>query len=109
MGGSSDDEQVVIEKLESRAKWLDEVQSLFKLADADGTGYLDEKKFTHFVADHNVQALLSKLGIEVESMSAAGLFCLLDFTGNGRIDEKEFTFALTGIHGHAKSIDIARL
>merc|ERR1712083_733046 len=56
-----------------------------------------------------VQTLLSKLGIEVDTMTVGSLFNLLDLDGDGEINETEFAIGLSQVHGSARSIDVAKL
>merc|ERR1712032_91349 len=105
----SDEDHVIMEELDNRRKWLEDVKSLFMAANSDGTGQLSWQKFKHHVEDVRVQAYFRKLGVDVESRSAHGLFQLLDFDGDGKVDVDEFAMGIQEIHGTAAKMDIARL
>jgi len=104
-----DDEMVMMEQLDLRTQWLQEVKVLFDKADADGNGRLGIEEFKKMMADFRLQAFLSKLGVHVESYCAAGLFNLLDFDGDGKLNIDEFVTNLQLVHGPAKSVDVVKL
>merc|ERR1711920_1103206 len=106
---AQDEDNMVVNRLQTKKAWLEEDHQLFLQADSDGCGTLDFEHFKAFIVDVRVQILLGKLGVEVDSISAHGLFNLLDLDGNGEIDEQEFALALNRVHGEARSLDIARL
>jgi len=107
---SEDYDLVLMEQLENRTQWFNEVRDIFEAADADGSGYLNGEEFTSQIRDDvRLQAQFRKIGVHVEAYSAAGLFQLLDFDGDGRLDLDEFCLALQQVHGNARSIDVAKL
>jgi len=104
-----DDEMVMMEQLQERNKWFDDVKELFKAADTDGTGTLNADEFAVKMQDFRMQAWLRKIGVHVETYSAHGLFALLDFDGDGILGLEEFAHALQSVHGNARSVDLARV
>jgi hypothetical protein len=106
---AQDAEMVMMEQMEQRQAWYEEVKELFDAADRDKTGYLDKHEFSKKMEDLKMQAWFRKIGVHVESYSANGLFKLLDFDGDGKLDMDEFAMALQQVHGHARSIDVARV
>merc|ERR1719272_1631372 len=101
---------VLMEQLETRDKWFDEVRSIFESADLDGSGFVNGEEFTQKIKeDARLQAQFRKIGVQVEAYSSAGLFQLLDFDGDGELDLDEFCLALQQVHGNARSIDVAKL
>lgn len=106
---AKDDEMVLLENMEKRKVWFEEVAELFRAADKDGSGRLDGKEFAVKMKDYRMQAWLQKIGVQVESYSAEGLFALLDFDGDGWLDLDEFAVALQSVHGPARSIDLAKV
>merc|ERR1712194_881708 len=100
---------VLMEEMELRQTWLDEVKELFDAADTDGSGHLDAAEFATKMKDLKMQAWLRKIGVQVEAYSAVGLFQLLDFDGDGKLDLDEFAMALQKVHGAARSIDVAKI
>jgi len=106
----ADEDFVLMEQLESREKWFEEVKDIFESADADSSGKLNGEEFTEQIkTDARLQAQLRKIGVQVEAYSANGLFQLLDFDGSGELDLDEFCLALQAVNGGARSIDIAKL
>jgi hypothetical protein len=106
---AADEDMVMMEQMELRRQWMEEVKKLFEEADKDGSGHLDAEEFTKQLKDYRMQAWFRKIGVQIESYSAAGLFALLDFDGDGRLDLDEFSMALLQVHGPARSIDVARI
>lgn len=104
-----DEDMVLMEQLETRRKWFEEVKVLFEAADVDGSGCLNAEEFSIQLQDIRMQAWFRKIGVQVESYSAAGLFQLLDFDGDGSLDLDEFAIALQQVHGPARSIDVAKI
>merc|ERR1719218_125441 len=99
----------MMQQMELRRQWLEEVKELFEAADTNGSGQLDAVEFTKQLQDYRLQAWFRKIGVQVESYSAQGLFQLLDFDGDGKLDLDEFAMALQQVHGPARSIDVARV
>mmetsp|Transcript_142830 Transcript_142830/g.362583 ORF Transcript_142830/g.362583 Transcript_142830/m.362583 type:complete len:653 (+) Transcript_142830:68-2026(+) len=104
---SKDETHLIMETIESRKQWLDEVKALWKSFEAEGN--VDLKTFVSKVEDVRVQALFRRLGLEVESENASGLFALLDFDSSGVVEIDEFATGVQMLHGQAKNIDMARL
>eukprot|EP00927_Polykrikos_kofoidii_P054392 TRINITY_DN4880_c0_g1_i1.p1 TRINITY_DN4880_c0_g1~~TRINITY_DN4880_c0_g1_i1.p1 ORF type:complete len:778 (-),score=144.65 TRINITY_DN4880_c0_g1_i1:154-2487(-) len=101
--------EMVVEDLESRKQWLNEVKDLFEQGDSDNLGHFNAEKFEVFFAGPRVQAACRKLGVEVHPYHAQGLFDILDFDGDGTISKEEFALGLDALHGSAKSIDVCRI
>eukprot|EP00427_Karlodinium_veneficum_P036682 CAMPEP_0169282686 /NCGR_PEP_ID=MMETSP1016-20121227/57065_1 /TAXON_ID=342587 /ORGANISM="Karlodinium micrum, Strain CCMP2283" /LENGTH=230 /DNA_ID=CAMNT_0009371679 /DNA_START=28 /DNA_END=720 /DNA_ORIENTATION=+ len=105
-----DQDMVLMEQLENRRQWFEEVRSIFEAADADDDGTLDAVEFVGKLAsDVRMQAWLRKVGVHIEAHSAHQLFTLLDLDGDGHLDFDEFASALQQVHGNARSIDLARI
>jgi hypothetical protein len=105
-----DQDMVLMEQLDNRRQWFEEVRSVFDTGDANGDGQLDLLEFVdHLASDVKMQAWLRRLGVHIEAHSAEQLFALLDLDGNGQLDFDEFAIALQQVHGTARSIDIARI
>lgn len=104
-----DDEMVLLESMEKRKIWFEEVAELFRAADSDNSGRLDGEEFAAKMKDYRMQAWLQKIGVQVEAYSAEGLFALLDFDDDGWLDFNEFANALQSVHGYARSIDLAKV
>jgi len=106
---AQDEEMVLMEQMEVRRQWFEEVKDLFNAADLDGSGELDVTEFSDKMQDVRMQAWFRKIGVQVEAYSAQGLFQLLDFDGDGKLDLDEFAIALQSVHGAARSIDVAKI
>lgn len=104
-----DETQFIMETVQTRKIWLEEVKSLFARVADPMTMQLDVQSFVEHVGDMRVQVTFKKLGIEVEQDNAAGLFELLDLRGDGFVDLDEFALGVQMLHGSARSIDMARL
>mmetsp|Transcript_2374 Transcript_2374/g.4309 ORF Transcript_2374/g.4309 Transcript_2374/m.4309 type:complete len:607 (-) Transcript_2374:155-1975(-) len=102
-------EMMLMEQMESRRAWLQEVADLFNDFDMDGSGNLIDLEFSSKLEDIRIKARFEKLGVPVDSTNSERLFELLDFDGDGRIDIDEFTEAMQSMKGQARSIDIAKI
>lgn len=106
---AEDGDMVMIEEMENRTVWLQEVKEIFDTFDGDKDGVLDKEEFTDHLQDHKMRAWFRKIGVHVESYSAQGMFSLLDYDGDGKVDLDEFAMALHQVHGPARSIDVAKI
>mmetsp|Transcript_67205 Transcript_67205/g.118820 ORF Transcript_67205/g.118820 Transcript_67205/m.118820 type:complete len:615 (-) Transcript_67205:46-1890(-) len=106
---SQDDELILMDQMEQRHSWLDEVEEIFKMADVDGSGTVDLDEFREQMNDARVKGKFEKLGVVVDYRNADAIFKLLDFDGDGNLDINEFTHSLQCVQGNAKSIDVARI
>eukprot|EP00927_Polykrikos_kofoidii_P054992 TRINITY_DN49308_c0_g1_i1.p1 TRINITY_DN49308_c0_g1~~TRINITY_DN49308_c0_g1_i1.p1 ORF type:complete len:693 (+),score=134.49 TRINITY_DN49308_c0_g1_i1:326-2404(+) len=107
-----DQEEIYIEELHERSRWVDEVKALFSIVDGcnDETyPTLTWECFERSFADIRVQACLGKMGLDTVNMTPRALFDLLDFDGNGMVNLDDFVVGLQQLRGHARSVDIARL
>eukprot|EP00929_Paragymnodinium_shiwhaense_P042264 TRINITY_DN21893_c0_g1_i1.p1 TRINITY_DN21893_c0_g1~~TRINITY_DN21893_c0_g1_i1.p1 ORF type:complete len:726 (-),score=123.69 TRINITY_DN21893_c0_g1_i1:344-2521(-) len=106
---SQDHDMVLMEEIEHRKGWFEEVRQLFEDADEEQNGLISKADFSEKIRDLSMQARFRKLGVNVESYSAQGLFSLLDFDADGFLNLDEFAIALRQVHGPARSIDLARV
>lgn len=104
-----DEDHMIMEELNARKMWFEEVRQLFEYADADGTGEVEWHEFEEVCADLRVQMFFRKIGVDVESSGTHGLFQLLDFNGNGKVDVDEFVMGIQQLHGVARSLDMIKL
>merc|ERR1719240_877562 len=98
-----------MEEQAERERIGEEIEKLFMEADADKNGSIDYDEFATTIGDWKVQATLTRMGLHVGTETAAGLFMLLDLEGQGMIKISDFAYVIPQIHGHAKSIDVAKL
>mmetsp|Transcript_94234 Transcript_94234/g.272276 ORF Transcript_94234/g.272276 Transcript_94234/m.272276 type:complete len:704 (+) Transcript_94234:72-2183(+) len=105
----SDADNMVMEELSARERWMEEMRAVFELADKDGTGALDINEFYNYVQDVRVQAYFRKIGLNVEKDNARALFSLIDLDGNGVVELEEFVEGCAQFVGNARQLDIARL
>jgi len=106
---AKDEEHMIMEELETRKQWFEDIKTVFASADIDGDGEMRWEEFEGYIADVRIQTYFKKIGLDVESQCAKGLFELLDFDGDGSVNLDEFASSVQEIHGPAKSIDIVRL
>mmetsp|Transcript_94459 Transcript_94459/g.266729 ORF Transcript_94459/g.266729 Transcript_94459/m.266729 type:complete len:370 (+) Transcript_94459:1-1110(+) len=104
-----DGEQMILEELDSRRQWLEEVKGLFRSADEDQSGELTWEEFAMLFQDDHVLAHFRKLGIDIVHTNMKGLFNLLNSDGSGRVSIDELTSSMLMVHGAARSIDIVHL
>ena len=106
---SCNENQILIDQLETRRQWLQQVRNVFQSVDSDESGYVSRDEFRSLLGDWKVTALLSKLGLDVQRQQEDSLFNLFDFDGGGYIDLEEFVLSLESLSGNARSIDLAKL
>eukprot|EP00401_Gymnodinium_catenatum_P045275 CAMPEP_0117557206 /NCGR_PEP_ID=MMETSP0784-20121206/52207_1 /TAXON_ID=39447 /ORGANISM="" /LENGTH=206 /DNA_ID=CAMNT_0005354509 /DNA_START=974 /DNA_END=1594 /DNA_ORIENTATION=+ len=104
-----DEEHMILEELESRKMWLEEVQCLFEAADTSGTGELSWAEFDALFHDSKVLAQFRKLGIDVVYANVKGLFTLLNTDGSGKVGISELASSMLMVSGPARSIDMVYL
>jgi hypothetical protein len=104
-----DADNMVMEELNAREKWLDEMRAVFEKADETGSGDLDVNEFVKYVQDVRVQAYFRKIGLNVEKDNSRALFSLIDLDSNGVIELSEFVEGCAQFVGTARQLDIARL
>jgi len=106
---AKDDDLMLMDEIEKRKQWIQQVRDLFESADEDGQGELSWEEFSEQLKDLRVQRCLDKLGIDVNATSHESIFQQFDFDGSGSIAISEFTTSLMRLHGTARSLDIAEL
>lgn len=104
-----DDEHMLIEEIESRKKWMKDIEALFRRADTDGSGELSFEEFNASMSDVRIETALKNCGVDLTKTSLRHVWELLDFDNSGNIEIESFAAGLQQLHGDAKSIDIARL
>lgn len=104
---SKDETTVIMQTIEARKQWLDEVKALWRSFSKSEN--LDYETFSERLQDVRIQALFRRLGVEVASENVAGLFNLLDLRSVGTVNVDEFAMGIEMLHGYAKNIDMARL
>jgi hypothetical protein len=104
-----DEEKMVLDHLENRRTWLKEVTQLFHRADTGDRGELTVEEFEDLFSDHGMQALMSKLGLELEASNAASVFQLFDFDGSGSLTCDEFIECVQNVRGTARSLHVCQL
>eukprot|EP00928_Gymnodinium_smaydae_P061105 TRINITY_DN4521_c0_g1_i3.p1 TRINITY_DN4521_c0_g1~~TRINITY_DN4521_c0_g1_i3.p1 ORF type:complete len:640 (+),score=74.85 TRINITY_DN4521_c0_g1_i3:202-1920(+) len=107
MSALKDEQTLLLECLDEKNHWQDEVLKLFN--QLGGNDWITYKEFESRITDLNVQARIRKLGLEVEPHAMLGLFDILDYDRTGFLSKEDFVLGLRMLHGNAKSIDIARL
>jgi len=106
---AKDEDLMLMEEIEKRKAWIQQVKEFFEQADEDGTGELTWEEFSLQLQDLRVQRCLEKLGIDVNATSHESIFQQFDFDGSGTIAIGEFTTSLMRFHGAARSMDIAEV
>merc|ERR1719350_365421 len=102
----NDHHQNCLEKEAKQAKELMEIEWMFKLMDADGSGTISWKEFKDSFADPEMCKKWTLLDFSREQCNE--LFQLLDH-GNGEIEIQRFFEGLTRMRGVAQAKDVFRL
>lgn len=100
---------MLLEEIESRRKWINDVEAVFQQADEDDSGTIDYDEFLKVHEDIRLQTALKCMGVDLSKMKPSKVWEMLDFEQKGEIDVDAFASALQHFHGDAKSIDVARL
>merc|ERR1712151_1468248 len=101
-----DEDHAVKAKEASKSKDLKELQKLFLLMDADGSGTLSWDEFKDSFSDVEMSRKWTLLDFQPDECKE--LFTLLD-DGDGEIETEEFFEGLGRMKGNAMSKDIFRL
>ncbi|CAE7946586.1 ANKHD1, partial [Symbiodinium sp. KB8] len=104
-----DEENMMLEEIQNRKRWIKEIETLFAKADTDQSGNVEWEEFENALADLRVQLCFKNLGIDLHKVSLEQIWQLIDFDNKGYIEISEFADCLLEMHGVAHSIDIARL
>jgi len=104
-----DEENMMLEEIQNRKRWIKEIETLFSKADTDGSGNVEWEEFENALTDLRVQLCFKNLGIDLNKVSLEQIWQLIDFEDKGCIDISEFADCLMEMHGVAHSIDVARL
>lgn len=104
-----DEENMMLEEIQNRNRWIKEIETLFAKADTDQSGNVEWEEFENALADLRVQLCFKNLGIDLHKVSLEQIWQLIDFDNKGYIEISEFADCLLEMHGVAHSIDIARL
>jgi len=111
-----DEQQMLLQEMTERKKWIDEVKTLFdqaseqkQMEDGDVLSLIPWPTFHELCKDIQMQHLLKKLGIDVLAIDARSLFQLFDADGSGSIELDEFADGLKRFHGSATGVDLAQL
>eukprot|EP00440_Ansanella_granifera_P032352 gb/GFBE01035107.1/.p1 GENE.gb/GFBE01035107.1/~~gb/GFBE01035107.1/.p1 ORF type:complete len:671 (+),score=131.93 gb/GFBE01035107.1/:1-2013(+) len=99
---NNDAEMLVQEKLAKKAKFVKNLECVFKATDTSGDGAISEDELLAILEDPKVKAYLHALDLEVHEGSA--LFHLLD-DGSGQVTCDEFINGLLRFKGPARAID----
>lgn len=105
----TDEEQVMLEEMEQRQQWVEEVKLAFSKADADGSEKLELEEFIGIAMDARVQFVMNKLGVDLCATKPESIFALFDQDSDGSINVDEFASAMQHVRGPARSIEVARL
>eukprot|EP00929_Paragymnodinium_shiwhaense_P054357 TRINITY_DN27239_c0_g2_i1.p1 TRINITY_DN27239_c0_g2~~TRINITY_DN27239_c0_g2_i1.p1 ORF type:complete len:712 (-),score=180.93 TRINITY_DN27239_c0_g2_i1:330-2465(-) len=103
----SDKEAIIKEELDSKFRYLQNMQEVFMEMDADGTGGITLDEFQEHLGDQRVIAYFNSLKLDVSD--ATMLFRLLDSDNSGSVDVEEFLDGCQRLKGEARSLDIASL
>lgn len=100
---TSDDQIMLNNKARAIRKYEKKMSDLFKHADEDGSGSLDQEEFVEVMHDPSVRKWLSSMGLDVHDV--ATLFELVH-GGDGHITAHELVTSSTKLRGGARSIDL---
>lgn len=104
-----DENHMIMEELDRRKMWFEEVKHLFGAVDVDRSGSVTLPEFLTVCSDIKVKALMRKMGVDVSGDRIESLFTMLDFDGDGTVDVDEFVLGMQEIHGNATALDMVKL
>jgi len=98
------EEKVAKEKQKLDEKIMHSLEQIFKEADTDGSGDLDQQELAEAMKNPKVKKALSALGISITDLEL--LFSLLDEDGSGNIKTDMFFRGCTRLRGPAMARDL---
>eukprot|EP00931_Biecheleriopsis_adriatica_P066408 TRINITY_DN40778_c0_g1_i1.p1 TRINITY_DN40778_c0_g1~~TRINITY_DN40778_c0_g1_i1.p1 ORF type:complete len:595 (+),score=120.96 TRINITY_DN40778_c0_g1_i1:53-1786(+) len=104
----SDMDNLIMEEVASREKWIKDMQTIFEEASGTGEG-LNRAEFIEYIQNEEVQAYFRRIGLNVEQGNALALFKLIDLDDSGSLTLAEFIDGCSQFVGGARQLDIARL
>mmetsp|Transcript_1346 Transcript_1346/g.3615 ORF Transcript_1346/g.3615 Transcript_1346/m.3615 type:complete len:657 (+) Transcript_1346:152-2122(+) len=104
-----DEDSMLLHELEHRREWVKQVVQVFDKTEHAASGSMTKEEFKSAMKDVRIQALLSKLGIDIHAHRPESLFALFDHDHDGNLEIEEFASALQHFHGQARSVDVAKL
>ncbi|CAK9022309.1 unnamed protein product [Durusdinium trenchii] len=99
---NNDAEQAVVERLQSKKKYVDKLEAIFKAIDTTGDGMITEERLAEMLANPVVQTYFQTLDVDVHE--SAALFHLMD-NGDGEVTLEEFIHGIMRCKGHARALD----
>lgn len=103
---TTDDQIMLLQKDRAVKMHSQKMDKLFKLADENGDGLLDQEEFEAVTTDPVVRKWLSAMELQVED--AGHLFVLID-DGDKRLSASELVRGAAKMKGPARSIDLLTL
>eukprot|EP00930_Biecheleria_cincta_P043808 TRINITY_DN30069_c0_g3_i1.p1 TRINITY_DN30069_c0_g3~~TRINITY_DN30069_c0_g3_i1.p1 ORF type:complete len:586 (-),score=94.60 TRINITY_DN30069_c0_g3_i1:330-1988(-) len=103
----SDREQVILEQLMRKDKFVKEFQEVYDSMDANGSGDLSLQELDSQLENERLQAYFGHLNISVAR--AWDIFKLLDVDSSGTVTIEEFVEGLVRLRGPAKVTDIEQV
>lgn len=100
-----DRHEMVMQEQEKTHALAEEVKSMFKLADADGSGQLGLDELKAFMKEETLTNYLKAL--DIECAEAETLFSILDSDFSGAIDVDEFVLGCMRHKGTARGMELA--
>jgi len=98
----NDAEQLVMDKIATKAKLISRLEGMFKVMDGCGTGMITEERLTEIMENPKVAAYFQTLDLDVHEGKA--LFHLLD-NGDGEVTQDEFISGILRCKGEARAIE----
>jgi len=106
---AKDESELIRETVNKRKEFVNQVKAVWCEINPGDEESLDVNSLRARVKDMKIQALFSRLGLDLENEDADGLFQLLDFDGSGSLDLDEFANGIQMLHGNARSLDMTKL
>lgn len=100
-------EDLVAKADKAKAKAMENIYHVFRVADKDGDGSLTKAEFQFALKRKDVIKWLHD--VEIDINGAEGLFDILDYDGSGTLDSAEFVEGLMRARGGSKAKDVLQV
>lgn len=98
----NDAEQLVLDRMNKKAKYVEQLEAVFKAIDQRGDGTVSEERLQELLAHPEVAAYFNVLDLDVQETSV--FFHIID-NGDGEVTLDEFIDGILRCKGNARAVD----
>ncbi|CAE7197788.1 unnamed protein product, partial [Symbiodinium microadriaticum] len=98
----NDAEQLVLDRMNKKAKYVEQLEAVFKAIDQRGDGTVSEERLQELLSHPEVAAYFNVLDLDVQETSV--FFHIID-NGDGEVTLDEFIDGILRCKGNARAVD----